>query len=170
MAEFSLRDIDGFDEMRRRMHQLPKSIRRKVLRKAMTGAAKVVVYAAVENVKRAGLERSGKLERSIAAAISTGRASDPFDMKARVGVRMKSNVDQQTGIVNIWLYGKSQSVRAGGAYYWRFHEFGTSGGRGSHPGVPAQRFMQYAFEKNYRQVVRIFFRHMQKAINEVGRK
>ena len=127
--------------------------------------AEVVVYAAVGKAP----ERTGLLKKQIGAAVSKGRKTADYDYRARVGVRYRENDRKGMAEPTVWLFGSSRTIIKGGAYYWRFHEFGTQGGRGSHPGVNADRFLQDAFEENINQINRIFVRHASKVIQNAGK-
>jgi HK97 gp10 family phage protein len=97
--------VEGLDELRRALIQLPKEIQQKHLRASVSAGARVVQQKARELAP----EDTGTLRRAI------------YRTRSREG----SSSEQEMAIVGV-RYGRKYRRRKMDAWYWRFHEFGTS--------------------------------------------
>ncbi len=110
--------IEGLEEVARRMRNLPKKLRRKVLNRALRSGATIVRR---EARRLAPVGESGLLRRSIATR-TVPKSRLRVAAQVKVGVKL----------------GRRGRRNQGDAYYWRFPEFGTKH-------QPAQSFMRKAF-------------------------
>jgi HK97 gp10 family phage protein len=134
--------IEGLDELRRALLQLPKELRKGPLRSAVSAGARIVQRKAAE---LAPIDE-GTLKKAIYRTRSREGSSSVQEM-AIVGVR----------------YGKRFRRRGLDAWYWRFIEFGTRKMR-------ARPFMRPAFEQTKPEQLEAIRKRLGAAIERAAAK
>lgn len=118
--------IEGLDILARKLERLPKNLRNRQAGKALRAGGKLIRdrAKATAPVDTTGTRPGGTIKKNVAMRTSTGRRAGPqADVVVRIGV----------------LSDRSGRNSFTDAFYWRFHEFGTSK-------MPARPFIRPAFE------------------------
>jgi len=134
--------IEGLDELKKALDQLPKELHKGPLRSAVSAGAKVVQ----ERARTLAPEDTGTLKRAI------------YRTRSREG----SSAVQEMAIVGI-RYGRRFRKRGLDAWYWRFLEFGTSK-------MQAQPFLRPAFDSTIQQQIEAIKVRLAKAIERAAEK
>lgn len=135
--------VEGLRELREAlMKTIPENMQGKVLQKALSPAANIVVRAA----RLMAPKDTGRLSRAIFAMRSRRNSNGVFEERI-VKVR----------------YGKSQQKKNRDAFYWRFVEFGTKF-------MPAKPFMRPAFDRNRGRLVPVIRDSLAKSLREAARR
>lgn len=135
-------EVNGFDELKKKMRDLPKNIAIKCLRGALVGASGVIKREAIARAPN----KTGRLKKAIYVKrlSKTGTLSERYILGVRRGRELQEkDLD---------------------AYYWHFIEFGAKphdivstkknlasssevfGKKVRHPGTPEKPFLRPAFE------------------------
>ena len=134
--------IEGLEELRKALSELPKEMHRGPLRSAVSAAAAVVQKQARQSAQ----VDTGTLKRAIYRTRSRAGSSSVQEM-AIVGVR----------------FGRQYRRRNQDAWYWRFLEFGTSK-------MPSKPFLRPAFESTKQQQIEVLKTRLAKAIERAAAK
>ena len=134
MSDVTVR-IDGLEDMKRALNDVPVQLRKKVILSALRKAARVPLLAARQAVpelttpspyRTKGLLKSRLMVRTSKAARSAGNLGVFVNIKPAAGAKYKT-VRSQGVVVSRRL--KSFSKRGASSrvdpFYWRFVEFGT---------------------------------------------
>lgn len=136
--------IKGLKEVSQKLKKLPKNIRNRHVGKALRAGGKLVRDEARLHAPVA----TGLVRKNVAMRTSTGaRAGRNADVKVRIGI-ISDKTGRETGT---------------DAFYWRFHEFGTSK-------MPAQPFLRPAFEGKKGQVLNTIVRQLRTGIRKEARR
>lgn len=141
MADFQ---IQGLDQVLRRMKNLPQEIKRKAALAALRKGARIVVKAARE-----------------------GFTFDDPDTQANIPKAIASRADAKGGkreggaMVKVGVIGGARPARGTeDEGHWRLVEFGKEG-------VPARPFMRPALEENVQQVTNAIVAELDPAITKI---
>lgn len=125
-------EVKGLDELKRKFEEIPKALRRRVLRNALAAGARLVRDEAKRNAP-------------VLANAAKAPYRKPGTVKNAIKVRT-SKLDRRAGNVGVYVNVKPAASGQRGAknpndpFYWRWLEFGTRKMR-------AQAFLQPAVEK-----------------------
>lgn len=144
-------EVEGLDELERRLLQLEGKVVNRVVRKALREAGKIVVTAAKGKVA----VNSGALRESLGTIARKGKGTNLQTMF--VGSRAKNAA--ALALVNA---GRSKPIR--GIFYGHMVERGTVRGQAPQP------FLRPALDENVDEVVSTFSVELKKAIDSVTRK
>ena len=147
--------IEGLDEFKRKLAEVPKAMRKRVLRNALAAAAREVRDVAKRNapVMTLGTSLSAPYRK-------------PGTVKQAIRVRT-SKADRRAGDVGVFVNVKPAKAGQRGArspndpFYWRFLEFGTRK-------MAARPFLQRATSA-LPKALTIFQERVAKWINETNR-
>lgn len=139
--------IEGLKELDRALRAFPLKVQKKVMRRSVAAAAKVIFT----EIKAAAPRDSGALRRSIARRFRSQRR----DKKT-----LKQSIYVRTGQGRT----KGQLRRGDDPYYWYMQEFGyRTVGRSPRKGrkirgrkIPGKRFMRGSFDKKAPEAARVF--------------
>lgn len=134
--------IDGLDELRRKLLELPKELQRGPLRSAVSAGAKVIQ----DRAKELAAEDTGTLKRAI----------------YRTRSRSASSAVQETHIVGV-RYGRKFRRRGLDAFYFPWIEFGTSK-------MAARPFLRPAFDTMKERAVEVLKQKLAAAIERTVAK
>lgn len=144
--------VSGLDELKRKLAEIPKAMRRRVLRNALAAGAREV---------RDTARRAAPVLSLVASLKAPYRK--PGTVKQAISVRT-SKLDRKDGNVGVFVNVRPAKKGARGAkspndpFYWRFLEFGTKK-------MAARSFMQGATDR-LPQALRIFEERIAKWVNE----
>lgn len=125
-------EVKGLDELKRKFEEIPKALRRRVLRNALASGARLV---------RDEAKRNAPLLQSILKAPYRNRGTVKNAIKVRT-----SKLDRRAGNVGVFVNVKPAAKGQRGAksptdpFYWRWLEFGTKK-------MSARSFLQPAADK-----------------------
>ena len=147
--------IEGLDELKRKLSEVPKAMRKRVLRNALAAGAREVRDVAKRNAPVLTLGTSLKAPYR-----------KPGTVKQAIRVRT-SKADRRAGDVGVFVNVRPAKAGQRGAknpndpFYWRFLEFGTRK-------MPARPFLQRATSA-LPKALTIFQERIAKWINETNR-
>jgi HK97 gp10 family phage protein len=147
--------IHGLDEFKRKLSEVPKAMRKRVLRNALAAGAREVRDVAKRNAPVLTLGTSLKAPYR-----------KPGTVKQAIRVRT-SKADRRAGDVGVFVNVRPAKAGQRGAknpndpFYWRFLEFGTKK-------MPARPFLQRATSA-LPKALTIFQERIAKWINETNR-
>ena len=147
--------IEGLDELKRKLSEVPKAMRKRVLRTALAAGAREVRDVAKRNAPVMTLGTSLKAPYR-----------KPGTVKQAIRVRT-SKADRRAGDVGVFVNVRPAKAGQRGAknpndpFYWRFLEFGTKK-------MPARPFLQRATSA-LPKALTIFQERIAKWINETNR-
>jgi len=147
--------IEGLDELKRKLAEVPKAMRKRVLRNALAAGAREVRDVAKRNAPVMTLGTSLKAPYR-----------KPGTVKQAIRVRT-SKADRRAGDVGVFVNVRPAKSGQRGAktpndpFYWRFLEFGTKK-------MPARPFLQRATSA-LPKALTIFQERIAKWINETDR-
>ena len=147
--------IEGLDELKRKLAEVPKAMRKRVLRNALAAGAREVRDVAKRNAPVMTLGTSLKAPYR-----------KPGTVKQAIRVRT-SKADRRAGDVGVFVNVRPAKAGQRGArnpndpFYWRFLEFGTRK-------MPARPFLQRATSA-LPKALTIFQERIAKWINETNR-
>ena len=147
--------IEGLDELKRKLAEVPKAMRKRVLRNALAAGAREVRDVAKRNAPVLTLGTSLKAPYR-----------KPGTVKQAIRVRT-SKADRRAGDVGVFVNVRPAKSGQRGAknpndpFYWRFLEFGTKK-------MPARPFLQRATSA-LPKALAIFQERIAKWINETDR-
>ena len=147
--------IEGLDELKRKLSEVPKAMRKRVLRNALAAGAREVRDVAKRNAPVLTLGTSLKAPYR-----------KPGTVKQAIRVRT-SKADRRAGDVGVFVNVRPAKSGQRGAknpndpFYWRFLEFGTKK-------MPARPFLQRATSA-LPKALTIFQERIAKWINETNR-
>ena len=147
--------IEGMDEFKRKLAEVPKAMRKRVLRNALAAAAREVRDVAKRNAPVMTLGTSLKAPYR-----------KPGTVRDAIRVRT-SKADRKAGDVGVFVNVRPAKAGQRGAknpndpFYWRFLEFGTKK-------MPARPFLQRATSA-LPKALTIFQERVAKWINETDR-
>ena len=147
--------IEGLDEFKRKLAEVPKAMRKRVLRNALAAGAREVRDVAKRNAPVMTLGTSLKAPYR-----------KPGTVKQAIRVRT-SKADRRAGDVGVFVNVRPAKSGQRGAknpndpFYWRFLEFGTKK-------MPARPFLQRATSA-LPKALTIFQERIAKWINETNR-
>ena len=147
--------IEGLDEFKRKLAEVPKAMRKRVLRTALAAGAREVRDVAKRNAPVMTLGTSLKAPYR-----------KPGTVKQAIRVRT-SKADRRAGDVGVFVNVRPAKAGQRGAknpndpFYWRFLEFGTKK-------MPAKPFLQRATSA-LPKALAIFQERVAKWINETDR-
>ena len=147
--------IEGLDEFKRKLAEVPKAMRKRVLRTALAAGAREVRDVAKRNAPVMTLGTSLKAPYR-----------KPGTVKQAIRVRT-SKADRRAGDVGVFVNVRPAKAGQRGAknpndpFYWRFLEFGTRK-------MPARPFLQRATSA-LPKALTIFQERIAKWINETNR-
>ena len=147
--------IEGLDELKRKLAEVPKAMRKRVLRNALAAGAREVRDVAKRNAPVMTLGTSLKAPYR-----------KPGTVKQAIRVRT-SKADRRAGDVGVFVNVRPAKAGQRGAknpndpFYWRFLEFGTKK-------MPARPFLQRATSA-LPKALTIFQERIAKWINETNR-
>jgi HK97 gp10 family phage protein len=147
--------IEGLDELKRKLAEVPKAMRKRVLRNALAAGAREVRDVAKRNAPVMTLGTSLKAPYR-----------KPGTVKQAIRVRT-SKADRRAGDVGVFVNVRPAKSGQRGAktpndpFYWRFLEFGTRK-------MPARPFLQRATSA-LPKALTIFQERIAKWINETDR-
>ena len=147
--------IEGLDELKRKLSEVPKAMRKRVLRNALAAGAREVRDVAKRNAPVMTLGTSLKAPYR-----------KPGTVKQAIRVRT-SKADRRAGDVGVFVNVRPAKAGQRGAknpndpFYWRFLEFGTKK-------MPAKPFLQRATSA-LPKALTIFQERIAKWINETDR-
>ena len=147
--------IEGLDELKRKLAEVPKAMRKRVLRTALAAGAREVRDVAKRNAPVMTLGTSLKAPYR-----------KPGTVKQAIRVRT-SKADRRAGDVGVFVNVRPAKAGQRGAknpndpFYWRFLEFGTKK-------MPARPFLQRATSA-LPKALTIFQERIAKWINETNR-
>ena len=147
--------IEGLDEFKRKLSEVPKAMRKRVLRNALAAGAREVRDVAKRNAPVLTLGTSLKAPYR-----------KPGTVKQAIRVRT-SKADRRAGDVGVFVNVRPAKSGQRGAknpndpFYWRFLEFGTKK-------MPARPFLQRATSA-LPKALAIFQERVAKWINETDR-
>ena len=147
--------IEGLDELKRKLAEVPKAMRKRVLRNALAAGAREVRDVAKRNAPVLTLGTSLKAPYR-----------KPGTVKQAIRVRT-SKADRRAGDVGVFVNVRPAKSGQRGAknpndpFYWRFLEFGTKK-------MPARPFLQRATSA-LPKALAIFQERVAKWINETDR-
>ena len=147
--------IEGLDELKRKLSEVPKAMRKRVLRNALAAGAREVRDVAKRNAPVMTLGTSLKAPYR-----------KPGTVKQAIRVRT-SKADRRAGDVGVFVNVRPAKAGQRGAknpndpFYWRFLEFGTRK-------MPARPFLQRATSA-LPKALTIFHERVAKWINETDR-
>ena len=147
--------IEGLDELKRKLSEVPKAMRKRVLRNALAAGAREVRDVAKRNAPVLTLGTSLKAPYR-----------KPGTVKQAIRVRT-SKADRRAGDVGVFVNVRPAKAGQRGAknpndpFYWRFLEFGTKK-------MPAKPFLQRATSA-LPKALTIFQERIAKWINETNR-
>ena len=151
--------IDGLEELKIALQQLPIDLQGKPARAAVAAGARLIRQQAIENAEPHRL--TGTLEKNI--VIAKSRRPIPGQVEYSVGIRkikkwyVNSKSNRRSGRA-----GKAYQVY-GEAYYWRFLEFGTS----KYPKTP---FLVPAFESKKMEAIELIKKRLAIGIELLAKK
>lgn len=156
--------IQGLDEVLRKMRALGPGLAAKGARTAMRKAANVVRDAAKAGAAKLDRpETPNRIADNIAVQFSAKTLKTTGDVMMRVGVRggakQYSNTRENRGKGRV---GKEYAT-GGSTFYWRFLEFGTSK-------MPARPFMRPALQENVGKATDVAVVELNKAIDRLAKK
>lgn len=128
-------EVKGLDELKRKFAEIPKAMRSRVLRNALSAGARLV---------RDEAKRNAPLLQNIMKAPHRTRGT----VKAAIRVR-NSKADRRDG--NVGVFVNVKPLKRGGAknprdpYYWRWLEFGWKTTKGRK--IAGKEFMQKGAKK-----------------------
>ena len=147
--------IEGLDELKRKLAEVPKAMRKRVLRNALAAGAREVRDVAKRNAPVLTLGTS-----------LNAPYRKPGTVKQAIRVRT-SKADRRAGDVGVFVNVRPAKAGQRGAknpndpFYWRFLEFGTRK-------MPARPFLQRATSA-LPKALTIFQERVAKWINETNR-
>ena len=147
--------IEGLDELKRKLAEVPKAMRKRVLRNALAAGAREVRDVAKRNAPVLTLGTSLKAPYR-----------KPGTVKQAIRVRT-SKADRRAGDVGVFVNVRPAKAGQRGAknpndpFYWRFLEFGTKK-------MPARPFLQRATSA-LPKALTIFQERIAKWLNETNR-
>ena len=147
--------IEGLDNLKRKLSEVPKAMRKRVLRNALAAGAREVRDVAKRNAPVLTLGTSLKAPYR-----------KPGTVKQAIRVRT-SKADRRAGDVGVFVNVRPAKAGQRGAknpndpFYWRFLEFGTKK-------MPAKPFLQRATSA-LPKALTIFQERIAKWINETNR-
>ncbi len=147
--------IEGLDNLKRKLAEVPKAMRKRVLRNALAAGAREVRDVAKRNAPVLTLGTSLKAPYR-----------KPGTVKQAIRVRT-SKADRRAGDVGVFVNVRPAKAGQRGAknpndpFYWRFLEFGTKK-------MPAKPFLQRATSA-LPKALTIFQERIAKWINETNR-
>lgn len=147
--------VKGLDELKRKLADVPKALRKRVLRNALAAGAREVRDVAKRNAPVLTLGTSMKAPYR-----------KPGTVRDAIRVRT-SKADRKAGDVGVFVNVRPAKTGARGAknpndpFYWRFLEFGTKK-------MPAKPFLQRATSA-LPKALTIFQERIAKWINETNR-
>ena len=147
--------IEGLDEFKRKLAEVPKAMRKRVLRTALAAGAREVRDVAKRNAPVLTLGTSLKAPYR-----------KPGTVKQAIRVRT-SKADRRAGDVGVFVNVRPAKAGQRGAknpndpFYWRFLEFGTKK-------MPARPFLQRATSA-LPKALTIFQERIAKWLNETNR-
>ncbi len=147
--------IEGLDELKRKLAEVPKAMRKRVLRNALAAGAREVRDVAKRNAPVLTLGTSLKAPYR-----------KPGTVKQAIRVRT-SKADRRAGDLGVFVNVRPAKSGQRGAknpndpFYWRFLEFGTKK-------MPAKPFLQRATSA-LPKALTIFQERIAKWINETNR-
>ena len=147
--------IEGLDELKRKLAEVPKAMRKRVLRNALAAGAREVRDVAKRNAPVMTLGTSLKAPYR-----------KPGTVKQAIRVRT-SKADRRAGDVGVFVNVRPAKSGQRGAknpndpFYWRFLEFGTRK-------MPARPFLQRATSA-LPKALTIFQERIAKWLNETNR-
>ena len=147
--------IEGLDEFKRKLAEVPKAMRKRVLRTALAAGAREVRDVAKRNAPTLSLGSALKAPYR-----------KPNTIKQAIRVRT-SKADRRAGDVGVFVNVRPAKAGQRGAknpndpFYWRFLEFGTKK-------MPAKPFLQRATSA-LPKALTIFQERIAKWLNETNR-
>lgn len=151
--------IEGLEQLKKALNQLPVEIQQKALRSAVSASAKVVVDAAIA---KAPAGDTGNLKKAIyryRSRSGSGTGRETYLVGVRKGKKAYANTKRNRRLNRV---GKKYTVE-GEAYYWRFLEFGTAK-------MQAKPFLRPAFEGSKTKILEIMKQRLSKAIENQTKK
>lgn len=148
--------VDGLDELKRALDALSPRLKRKVIRSAITGAARIVAREASKNAPVLKGEHPhrlpGTIRKSIKAKASRVYNGSGDEVGAYVAVSKRRGLGGKAGARNPF-----------DPFYWKFLEFGTKK-------MAAREFMRPALEAKTPEVIEYFSRRLAAAIEKENLK
>lgn len=151
--------IDGLEQLKKALNQLPIDIQQRALRSAVSASAKVVVDAAIQ---KAPAGETGNLKKAIyryRSRSESGTGRETYLIGVRKGKKAYADTARNRRLNRV---GKKYTVQ-GEAYYWRFLEFGTAK-------MQAKPFMRPAFEGSRGKILEVMKERLGKAIQTQANK
>ena len=150
--------IEGLEQLKKALNQLPVEIQQRSLRSAVSAGAKVVVDAAIAKAPT----DTGSLKKAIyryrsRSASGTGR--ETYYVGVRKGKKAYADTARNRRLNRV---GKKYTVQ-GEAYYWRFLEFGTAK-------MQARPFLRPAFEGSRTKILDVMKQRLGKSIQDQANK
>jgi len=143
-------EVQGLRELSDKLKQLPDKLRKKVLRGAVSTAAKIVQAAAIQ------------LAPEYTGEVSQGHAPPGTLKRAIFRKHVRDSEHDETFIVGV-KSGKKFQKKNLDAFYWRFVEFGTVK-------MPAHPFLRPAFEANKEKAVQAIKQALAEGLDKVARE
>lgn len=139
----------GIEKLTKSFKELSTSMQLRVSRRMVVVVGRIVVNAAKQNVRSAGLVRTGNMMKNIAIKRQKGTA--PGIAEYHVGVRHSRDLTKKARLAGAILKKSRRTGRIFKQYkndpfYWSFQHFGwTDRGGGKHAGT---RFIEKALQAN----------------------
>lgn len=169
-------ELQGIEELRRKLRVLPEQLQLKGFRSGMRKAANAVRDRARTNAQ--GIDdpvTRESIPKNLFVKFSTRAWRQNKDIKFRVGIlggaqtyaNTKENVRKGRAGAK-YLTGGSSTNPGGDTWYWRFQEFGVPG-----RGIPARPFLAPALANNIGQTIDIateaISNEIDKAVAKLGK-
>lgn len=164
-------ELQGLDELRRKLRTIPVDLEKKGFRSAMRKAAGVVKDAAADNAQQLDdPQTSESIRKNLFVKFSPRAYRENRDIKFRVGIlggaknyaNTRDNV-RKGRAGKQFATGGDKGNPGGDTWYWRLLEFGTSKMR-------ARPFMRRALMENQAKVMDVAQDELSKAIDKAVTK
>ncbi len=150
--------IEGLEQLKKALNQLPVEIQQRSLRSAVSAGAKVVVDAAIAKAPT----DTGSLKKAIyryRSRSQSGTGRETYYVGVRKGKKAYADTARNRRLNRV---GKKYTVQ-GEAYYWRFLEFGTAK-------MQARPFLRPAFEGSRTKILDVMKQRLGKSIQDQANK
>lgn len=150
--------IEGLEQLKKALNQLPVEIQQRSLRSAVSAGAKVVVDAAIAKAPT----DTGSLKKAIyryRSRSQSGTGRETYYVGVRKGKKAYADTAKNRRLNRV---GKKYTVQ-GEAYYWRFLEFGTAK-------MQARPFLRPAFEGSRTKILDVMKQRLGKSIQDQANK
>ena len=157
-ADFEMH-LEGVDELKRALKELPEKMRKKAIRGALKEAGKVIQSAAKLSAPvlqaPTATRKPGTVKRNIAVRASKF-ARQGGDEGVYIGIRPLSGSRQKK-------LGKASAKNPNDPFYWRFVEFGTVK-------MAARPFMRTAASQKGAEAIQVFMKSVLPQIAKLDKK